>query len=162
MLTGLLYSGIFMRTSMIQNEMELIFHLAFPVHDFKQASYFYCDILGCKKGRQSSKAMILDFYGHQLVAHLVEEMVSNQNGIYPRHFGLIFREKSIFDALVIKLKERGIAFEVPLKKRFKQTPLAHDSFFLKDPSNNLLEFKYYTNEDAIFGETDYHRIGESQ
>lgn len=142
--------------------MSSIFHLAFPVHDFDEAAHFYCDLLGCQKGRQSKNAMILALDGHQLVAHRVDGVNTPQDSIYPRHFGLIFQEKKSFDDFVERLMHASVPFEVPLKIRFEDTSLEHHSFFLKDPSNNLLEFKYYSNPDAIFGETDYHRIGETK
>ena len=59
------------------------------------------------------------------------------------------------------LEKKKIAFEIPVKTRFTDTRLEHQSFFLKDPSNNLLEFKYYTYESAIFGEREFKNIGET-
>ena len=31
------------------------FHLAFPVHDLEAARGFYCDVLGCRIGRESER-----------------------------------------------------------------------------------------------------------
>jgi extradiol dioxygenase family protein len=44
--------------------------------------------------------------------------------------------------------------------RFPGTPLEHHTFFLEDPSHNLLEFKHYVRESAIFGETEISTIGD--
>lgn len=50
------------------------FHLAFPVHDLVAARAFYGGLLGCAEGRNSDRWVDYDFFGHQLVAHLVDGM----------------------------------------------------------------------------------------
>ena len=47
------------------------FHLAFPVHDLAAARAFYGGLLGCPEGRSSDEWIDFDFFGHQIVAHLV-------------------------------------------------------------------------------------------
>ncbi len=59
------------------------------------------------------------------------------------------------------LEQQKVPFEIAVKTRFANTRLEHQSFFLKDPSNNLLEFKYYTYGSAIFGEKEIGQVGES-
>jgi len=129
--------------------MNTLFHLAFPIHDFALAKDFYHHKLGFSLGRESEHALILEFGNHQIVAHKIDTLPSPQEGIYPRHFGLIFLERHEFDAFLEKIKKENIPFRIE-----------HQSFFLKDPSNNLLEFKYYQFHSAIFGEKDFKRIGE--
>lgn len=141
--------------------MNTLFHLAFPIHDFALAKVFYHHQLGFTLGRESEHALILNFGNHQIVAHKVDTLLPQQEGIYPRHFGLIFQEQSEFDAFIARLIAQQVPFEFPVKIRFKDTRIEHQSFFLKDPSNNLLEFKHYRFASAIFGETDYKRIGEN-
>jgi extradiol dioxygenase family protein len=138
-----------------------LFHLAFPIHDLALAKDFYHDQLGFDLGRESEQALILNFGNHQIVAHKIEEKLPLQESIYPRHFGLIFLEQQEFDAFIARLQERQIPFEIPLKTRYKDTKIEHQSFFLKDPSNNLLEFKYYSFTSAIFGEQAFKKIGET-
>ncbi|KTD42169.1 VOC family protein [Legionella parisiensis] len=140
--------------------MNTLFHLAFPVHDLILAKDFYHHKLGFSLGRESEHALILEFGNHQIVAHKVDTILPLQEGIYPRHFGLIFLEWHEFDTFLGKIKKEQITFEIPLKIRFKGTRIEHQSFFLKDPSNNLLEFKYYQFDSAIFGEKDFKRIGD--
>ncbi|TAL66315.1 MAG: glyoxalase [Legionella sp.] len=140
--------------------MNALFHLAFPIHDFALAKRFYVDQLGCELGRESDHALILKLGAHQIVAHKIASKLPEQEGIYPRHFGLIFLEHEEFQAFISRLKQHDVPFEIPVKTRFAQTPLEHHSFFLKDPSNNLLEFKYYTHPSAIFGEKEYKQIGD--
>lgn len=142
--------------------MNTLFHLAFPTHDFNLAKFFYHKQLGFELGRESEHALIIQFGSHQIVAHKIDQPLPPQQSIYPRHFGLIFTEKSEFDAFIQRINNQQINYEVPLKIRFPNSRIEHHSFFLKDPSNNLLEFKYYTYPSAIFGEKDYKKIGESQ
>lgn len=142
--------------------MNTIFHLAFPIHDFAQAKFFYLEQLGCQLGRESEHALIFQFGSHQIVAHKIDAPLPLQESIYPRHFGLIFLEQSEFNAFVARINDKNVSYEIPLKIRFPKTRIEHQSFFLKDPSNNLLEFKYYTNPSAIFGEKEFHRIGDTE
>ena len=54
-------------------QQQTIFHLAFPVTNITQAKAYYVDGLGCIPGRESRHALILNLYGHQLVAHLTKD-----------------------------------------------------------------------------------------
>ncbi|WP_058505358.1 VOC family protein [Legionella nautarum] len=141
--------------------MQTLFHLAFPIHDFALAKHFYVGQLGCILGRESEHALILQLGKHQIVAHKIASPLPPQEGIYPRHFGLIFLDKTEFETFVQELKNKQLHFEIPLKTRFPNSKIEHQSFFLKDPSNNLLEFKYYTHQSAIFGEKEFKKVGES-
>lgn len=140
--------------------MNTIFHLAFPVHDFDLARSFYVTQLGCEEGRSSEHALILKLGQHQIVAHKIAEPLPEQQGIYPRHFGLIFLEENEFEGFIMQLNHKNMSYEIALKTRFANTSIEHQSFFLKDPSNNLLEFKYYTYPAAIFGEQEHQKVGE--
>ena len=72
----------------------VLFHLAFPVTDIAQTKAFYAEGLGCTVGRENATSVILNLYGHQLVAHTTSEPLMPQRGIYPRHFGLVFTSES--------------------------------------------------------------------
>ena len=141
--------------------MNTIFHLAFPVHDLILAKEFYHDKLGFSLGRESDNALILQFAGHQVIAHKIDTILPLQGSIYPRHFGLIFLEQDEFNAFLHRIGEQHVHLEISLKTRFAGTRIEHQSFFLKDPSNNLLEFKYYRFSSAIFGEQNFKKIGET-
>ncbi len=141
---------------------KILFHLAFPVVDIPSTRDFYVDGLGCLSGRESPNSIILSLYGHQLVAHVIDNPVLNQQpGIYPRHFGLVFYSESNWMALLDRVQYKQIKFYQPPKVRFADTPLEHRTFFLSDHSGNLLEFKHYKFESAIFGETEYNQIGDT-
>ncbi|MDC4203019.1 MAG: VOC family protein [Candidatus Manganitrophus sp.] len=139
---------------------EVIFHLAFPVSDLEEAKRFYVDGLGCALGRESSRAITLELAGHQLVGHLAPA-AEGQKGIYPRHFGLIFKEESAWQALVDRAKAKGLRFYQAPRRRFEGTRLEHATVFLEDPSHNLLEFKWYRHESAIFGEREFGEVGDT-
>lgn len=140
---------------------RVIFHLAFPVTDLDEAKRFYVDGLGCGLGRESSRALTLELRGHQLVAHLASQPPDPQKGIYPRHFGLVFTDEADWEALAERAKARGLTFYQEPRRRFPGTRIEHRTFFLEDPFHNLLEFKYYVHESAIFGEREYAEIGDT-
>lgn len=137
-----------------------LFHLAFPVTDIAEAKAYYGDGLGCTVGRENAKSVILNLYGHQLVAHLTEELPVSQKGIYPRHFGLVFTAESDWEALLERAQRRNLQFYQSPKYRFTGSPLEHRTFFLEDPFHNLMEFKYYAHASAIFGEVEFAQVGD--
>ncbi len=139
---------------------QALFHLAFPVTNIAQTKSFYADGLGCKIGRENSNSVILNLYGHQLVAHITDEPLTPQKGIYPRHFGLVFTQESDWEELLERSQRKGLKFYQQPKQRFPNLPLEHRTFFLEDPFNNLLEFKFYRHSSAIFGEVEFAQIGD--
>lgn len=140
---------------------DRLFHLAFPIHDVEAATRFYVDGLGCTLGRASKKALTLDLAGHQLVGHLVPVQIPEQKGIYPHHFGLIFLSVNEWQELADRATAKGLRFYQQPRIRFPGTRIEHRTFFLEDPSHNLLEFKHYTYESAIFGEHEHNEVGDA-
>ncbi|MTJ09585.1 MULTISPECIES: VOC family protein [unclassified Anabaena] len=139
---------------------KILFHLAFPVTDIPQAKAYYVDGLGCIPGRENSHALILNLYGHQLVAHITKNILVPQKTIYPRHFGLIFTTEEDWQNLLLRVQIKQLNFREEPKNRFVDTLLEHRTFFLEDPFYNLIEFKYYHYPDAIFGSAEYTGIGD--
>ena len=140
---------------------RVLFHMAFPVGDLETAKRFYIDGLGCSLGRESSAALTLGLGGHQMVAHLTTSALPPQKGIYPRHFGLVFTSEKDWQALADRAKEKGLRFYQSPRRRFAGTRLEHATFFLEDPFCNLLEFKFYKYETAIFGEQHLPQVGDA-
>ena len=140
---------------------DALFHLAFPIHDVEAAKRFYVEGLGCTLGRESSHAVTFGLAGHQLVAHLTPVPPPSQQGIYPRHFGLVLLSLEEWQALADQAKAKELTFYQQPRVRFPGTRIEHHTFFLEDPSHNLLEFKHYRHESAIFGERDYGEVGDS-
>ena len=141
--------------------MSALFHLAFPVHDLTAAKRFYVDGLGCVLGRESSHAVTFGLAGHQIVAHLTSDMGSSQRGVYPRHFGLVLTLETEWQALADRAMDKGLTFFQQPRRRFAGTRIEHLTFFLEDPSKNLLEFKHYLYDSAIFGERDFTAVGDA-
>lgn len=140
---------------------QTLFHLAFPVTDIAQTKAYYVEGLGCIPGRENHNALILNLYGHQLVAHVTKEPLTPQRGIYPRHFGLVFTSESDWSDLLKLSQQRRLTFREEPKERFVGSELEHRTFFLEDPFYNLMEFKYYRYPEAIFGSSNYREIGDT-
>ena len=138
-----------------------IFHLAFPIENIPDTKKFYVDGLGCTVGREATNSIILNLYGHQLVAHIAEPTPPAQTGIYPRHFGIVFPTLADWQTLLDRSISQQLKFYQSAKHRFSGQITEHRTFFLVDPFANLLEFKYYTHSEAIFGAADITQIGDS-
>ncbi len=72
------------------------FHLAFPILDIAATRAFYSGVLGCAIGREDTRWIDFDFFGHQLSAHLVDtppapEPTNQVDGkaVPVRHFGVV-------------------------------------------------------------------------
>jgi extradiol dioxygenase family protein len=141
---------------------QTLFHLAFPVANIAQTKEFYVDGLGCEAGRETATALILNLYGHQLVAHVSQEPLTPQRGIYPRHFGLVFVDEADWEALLARSHQRQLRFYQQPKHRFMGSSVEHRTFFLEDPFFNLLEFKFYRYAGAVFGDRDYAQVGDQE
>jgi uncharacterized protein len=129
-----------------------VFHLAIPVHDLDAAQHFYVSLLGCKLARRYPDRITLDFFGDQLVCHLTDDPLPDQRppSLYPRHFGVTFKEKADFEALHECAVIRKIPFYAGVSTRFEATAEEHRTFVLLDPSGNLLEFKHYRDPRMMY------------
>lgn len=127
-------------------DVQNAFHIAIPCNDLDVAQGFYNGLLGCKLARRYDDRITLDFFGDQLVCHLSADAPIVEPQLYPRHFGITFRNLEEFEQLYRLAKERNIPFFRDLAKRFQGLAERHQYFVLRDPSGNLLEFKHY--EDA--------------
>lgn len=125
-----------------------MFHLAIPSQDLKQSVKFY-EKLGCNVGRSYDTHVVVDFFNHQLVLH-GSDQIDTHPTMYPRHFGYIFAtENAFFDFLqYVKVNLPEHIFEKYFARRVGERE-EHHTFFLSDPSNNLIEFKWYRNDDSI-------------
>ena len=125
------------------------FHLAIPCKDLNETKEFYEKKLGCESRRIYDDRITFNFFGDQLVCHLSPNMVDLNADPYPRHFGITFCEEAEFDSFVSHLKENNVEFLYPITTRFEGMPEVHSTFFLKDPSNNVIEFKFYPNKEMM-------------
>ena len=131
------------------------FHLAFPVDNLDKTREFYTTILGCKEGRSSDSWIDFDLYGHQVVAHLVDELEPVQtnpvdgDNVPASHFGVIL-EMNDWNELAKRLTKSGIKFIIEPHIRFKGEPGEQTTMFFLDPCGNALEFKSFSRDDMIF------------
>lgn len=126
------------------------FHLAIPTHNISLSKEFYTKALGASIGREYDDYVIFNFFGHQVVVHLNPAKIDTEVMMYPRHYGIIFNNRQDFDQTYEMCKQENTPFFENLFERFKNKPGWHFSFFVSDPSNNLIEFKYYVNQNDIF------------
>jgi extradiol dioxygenase family protein len=126
-----------------------VFHLAIPCKDLDETALFY-QKLGCKVARRYDDRVTFDFFGDQLVCHLNPEEIDEDPKMYPRHFGLTFVERSEFEEVLTNAIRDELPFFQEEMVRFKGKREEHITFFLIDPSNNLLEFKYYHDKGMIY------------
>lgn len=132
------------------------FHLAFPVHDLGLTESFYAGVLGCSIGRRTEKSINFNFHGHQIVAHLVDQMPDFSDGgrvdgkhVPPFHFGLVM-EFSQWHEFRDNLVESGIDFRLKPHIRYPGKIGEQATLFLNDPSGNAIEFKSFRNDERLF------------
>jgi uncharacterized protein len=129
-----------------------VFHLAIPSYDLDEAEAFYVGALGCKLARRYADRITIDFFGDQLVCHLADEPADRdaELNLYPRHFGVTFREGRDFDALYALCVQRKIEVFTDVRTRFEGLVEVHRTFVLRDPSDNLVEFKHYADPRMMY------------
>lgn len=139
---------------------RLLFHLAIPITDTETAKAFYAEALGSKVGRENKRAVIFDFYGHQVVGHVTKEPLDPQKTLYPRHFGITFLDEQDWQATLERAETHQLNFRDRPRLRFQGKLTEHRTFFLEDPFHNLLEFKWYCHPEAIFGGLEMRKVGD--
>ena len=131
------------------------FHLAIPVHNLKKAHDFYGNLLNCQQGRSSSHWIDYNFFGHQLVIHLDENLKNSSfntvdgKEIPVPHFGLVL-DWTDWQSLKDKLATAKVDFIVDPYIRFQGEMGEQATMFLLDPSSNALEFKAFKDIDQLF------------
>ena len=132
------------------------FHLAFPVHNLAEARHFYGELLGCPEGRSSDEWIDFNFYGHQIVTHLVASKTAQRptnavdgHDVPVPHFGAVLPIAQ-WQALADKLTAAGTDFIIKPYIRFKGEVGEQATMFLLDPSGNALEFKSFADLNSLF------------
>lgn len=132
------------------------FHLGFPVSDIEKTREFYRDILGCKITKSSERTININFWGHQIVGHLIPEFAGKHgtneidgNPVPVHHFGAILDWEE-WEALADRIRESEYDFVFEPYVRDKGKPEEEGKMFFKDPSGNTMEFKTFKNEEQIF------------
>ena len=114
-------------------------------------------MLGCAEGRSNDEWIDFDFYGHQIVAHLVTGAGSGDEGTNPvdghdvpvPHFGIVLTLED-WQALADRLSAAGTEFAIAPTIRFKGEPGEQATMFFRDPSGNAIEMKAFASLDQLF------------
>ncbi len=134
------------------------FHLAFPVHDLAAARAFYGGLLGCPEGRSSDRWIDYDFFGHQVVAHMVDGIEADSGAdsnavdghdVPVPHFGVVLPWDR-WHELADRLRAAEVEFVIEPYVRFEGEPGEQATMFLLDPSGNALEFKAFQDMTQLF------------
>ena len=138
------------------NETIQRFHLAIPVDDLSAADSFYCETLGCSKGRSDDLWIDFNFFGNQVTAHLVQDRDSRAatnpvdgDHVPSRHFGVIL-DMADWEALAARLEAAGTEFLTPPRIKFEGEIGEQATMFLFDPAGNALEFKSFADPTQLF------------
>ena len=121
-----------------------ITHVAIGCNDLDLAEEFYTR-LGAVIGRRKDDRVSFNFFSIQLVCHLTFE-VESLDSVYPRHYGILMTSRKNFDSIYKTARLYALGIYRPVSVRFAGKPDEHLTFFLADPSHNLIEFKCYTGD----------------
>tara|TARA_B100000809_G_scaffold242513_1_gene266664 strand:+ start:3451 stop:3879 length:429 start_codon:yes stop_codon:yes gene_type:complete len=137
------------------------FHLAILAGDLDIAIKFYCDILGCERGKAEftfPDAWIdINFWGNELTLHASDPADKNTgerhnvdmgNASVP-HFG-VHLDNDVFQNLKQRIIDNNIEFIDPPYIRFEGDSRQQETFFIEDPNGNALEIKTMVNPDELF------------
>lgn len=133
------------------------FHLALPVTDLDATRAFYESVLGCRPGRSDTRWVDLDFFGHQLVLHLVDPedhptAASNAvdgHAVPASHYGPILGWDE-FDSLAERLRAAAVDFIIEPYVRFAGKAGEQATMFFADPSGNAIEVKAFRDINQLF------------
>ena len=131
------------------------FHLAIPVSNLEKSVIYYRDILGLKEGRSSSKWADFDFFGHQLVCHVSnninEQIINPVDGedVPVPHFGVVLSIEE-FEEFLLKINDKDIDFIIEPTIRFKGEVGEQRTMFFRDPSGNAIEIKAFKDMENLF------------
>lgn len=140
--------------------MPVPFHLAIPVHDLDAARRFYVGTLGCGEGRSGADWLDVDFFGHQVVVHVMpagapqslvkvgENRIDGHVVPLP-HFGVVL-EMDAWKSLAARLASDGVTFVLEPHMRYEGRVNEQASLMLHDPSGNAIELKAFADIDRLF------------
>ena len=89
---------------------ENVFHLAIPCNSLTKAEEFYVEKLGASLARKYNDRITLNFFGDQVVCHFNLDKIDDHPEIYPRHFGITFKERKDYDAMVDRVSDKALEY----------------------------------------------------
>jgi len=137
------------------------FHLAIPAGNLDVAIKFYCDVLGCDRGKAEFKYpdawADINFWGNELTLHATDPSKKNSGerhnvdmgNVSVPHFG-IHLDKDSFLKLKERLIQKKIKFIDPPYVRFKGEEKEQETMFIEDPNGNCMEIKTMKNPSSLF------------
>ncbi|MGB5417374.1 VOC family protein [Algibacter sp.] len=134
--------------------METSFHMSLPCLSIKETKKFYTTI-GATFGRATEYWIDANLYGHQMT--FIKSGKFNFNSpnyvfegkILPSfHFGIIL-DPETWKTIYAKLKAEKL--ELVSESQFLSGKVGeHNSFFVKDPNDYMLEFKTFKDANDMF------------
>ena len=137
------------------------FHLAIPAGDLEVAIKFYCEVLGCSRGKAEFKypdaCADINFWGNELTLHATDPHKKNQGerhnvdmgNVSVPHFG-VHLDEDTFANLKERLIQKKIKFIDPPYVRFKGEEKEQETMFIEDPNGNCMEIKTMKNPNSLF------------
>lgn len=135
--------------------MSYPFHISLPCRHIEATRKFYTQILGAKVGRSTQNWIDIDLHGHQLTFtnsgkfHFDYPNYSFEKTVLPSfHFGVLL-PASIWQPLYDRMKSEAFVY-IDKTEFLKGKSGEHKSFFLRDPNGYIIEFKCFSDSDAVF------------
>ncbi len=131
------------------------FHLAFPTTDLAATRAFLVDIVGAGVGREATRWVDFDLFGHQVTAHLVEAREGaptnpvDGHAVPAFHFGVVL-EWSAWEKLAERMRQHEVDFLIEPYIRFAGEAGEQGTFFVRAPAGTALEFKTFRDIDQLF------------
>ncbi len=137
------------------------FHLAIAAGDLDIALNFYCDVLGCDRGKAEFKYpdawADINFWGNELTLHATDPQKKREGerhnvdmgNVSVPHFGVHLDEEK-FNKLKERLIQKKVRFIDPPYVRFKGEEKEQETMFIEDPNGNCMEIKTMKNPTTLF------------
>lgn len=135
------------------------FHLAFPVRDLESTRRFYLEVLGCGAGRSGDDWLDIDFFGSQIVAHVMEggedclprvgvNEIDGHEVPLP-HFGAVLAPTE-WAKMIDRLYDAEVEWVIEPHTRYPGSLNEQSSMIFRDPSGNVVELKAFADLGQLF------------
>lgn len=123
----------------------LVAHVAIGSNSLAESRSFYEQFPGSKHTRSYDDRECFNFWGIQLTIHLSPKDTPKKYTHYPYHYGVNLTNMESFNSVKKFVIDSQLSAKTGL--RFKGTRAEHYYVSFPDPSNNCIEFKYYTKSE---------------